>query len=123
MLFCTLVINGAHIETCNVHLANSDVAYPQLDQILELIKMRRMQPIILGDFKIYKLADRKEKSLLLHRYILSSELADYVSYPADTDSLNYIAVPILRFKLSDVKCPDTYASDHRALIATIGYAA
>lgn len=122
VLFCTLEIGDKHIETCNVHLANSDVAYPQLDQLLELIEKRHMQPIILGDFNIYKLAERKEYSPLLQKYTISSELTDYISYPEDKDSLDYITVPNSKFKLSDVKCPDAYVSDHRALIATLDYA-
>lgn len=121
VFFCTIEMNGKNIETCNVHLANSDVAFVQLDQLLELISKRRVQPIILGDFNIYKLADRKEKGQLLRDYTLSSEIADYISYPADKDSLDYIAVPKSKFILSDVLCPDVYVSDHRALIATIGY--
>jgi endonuclease/exonuclease/phosphatase family metal-dependent hydrolase len=119
VLFCTLEIDGKHIETCNVHLANSDIAYPQLDQVLKLIDKRQTQPIILGDFNIYKLAEHKEKSLLLQGYTLSSELADYVSYHEDNDSLDYIVVPNSKFKLNNVKCPETYVSDHLALIATV----
>jgi len=121
VLFCTVEVDNIYIETCNVHFANSEVAYTQLDQLLELVKKRRAEPIILGDFNIYKLTERKEKSSLLNNYTLSSELADYVSYPEDKDSLDYIIVPKSKFKLNDVKCPDTFVSDHRALIATIDY--
>ena len=119
VLFCTVEVDGKRIETCNVHFANSDVAFSNLDQLLELVEKRQMQPIILGDFNIYKLAERKEKNQLLQNYSLSSEITDYVSYPDDKDSLDYIAVPSSKFKLVDVTCPDTHVSDHRALIATI----
>lgn len=119
VLFCTIEVDGERIETCNVHFANNDVAFAQLDQLLELVNKRQAQPIILGDFNIYKLAERKAKSQLLNDYTISSELEDYISYPDDKDSLDYIAVPQSKFKLSDVKCPGIHVSDHRALIATI----
>ena len=123
VFFCTLEIDGQQVEVCNVHFANSDVAYMQLDQLLELIDKRHAQPIILGDFNIYKLASYKDKNKLLKNYVLSSELKDYVSYLPDEDSLDYIAVPRSRFSLSDVECPSEHVSDHRAVIATVSYSA
>lgn len=122
VLFCSLEVNDKYIDICNVHLANSSIAYPQLDQVLELIDKRKIQPIILGDFNIYKLAEYKAKSSLLQKYTLSSEIADYISYPEDKDSLDYIVVPNSKFTLTNVKCPELYISDHCALIATIRYA-
>jgi len=121
VLFCTIDVNSIYVEVCNVHFANNKVAYAQLDQLLKLVKKRRAEPIILGDFNIYKLTEHKEKSSLLNDYILSSELTEYVSYPEDKDSLDYIIVPKSKFKLNDVKCLDAYVSDHRALMASIDY--
>jgi len=58
---------------------------------------------------------------LLQKYTLSSEIADYISYPEDNDSLDYIAVPSSKFIISKVKCPEVYVSDHCALSAIVDY--
>jgi len=121
VLFCTVDADDGRVELCNVHFANSDVAYAHLDQLLELIRIRQTQPIILGDFNIYKLADRKETSQLLRKYTLSSEVTEYISFPEDNDSLDYIAVPSAKYQLSDVQCPAVYVSDHRPVIGRISY--
>ena len=60
--FYTIEIDDKYIDICNVHLANSAVAYAQLQEVLELADKREVQPIILGDFNIYKLAEYKKKS-------------------------------------------------------------
>lgn len=117
--FCSLDVNGETVELCNVHFANNDVAYKQLDELLELIEMRGTTPIILGDFNIYKLAEYKATNQLLKSYRISSEVADYVSFPRDGESLDYIAVPNSKYVVQDVVCPDTYVSDHKALLATV----
>ncbi len=119
ILICDINVDGQIFELCNIHLANSKVAYPQLEQVLELMETRRSKPIILGDFNIYKLADYKSRSRLLNDYTISSELADYVSYPGDDDSLDYIAVPKSTYTLRHIWCPDKYVSDHRAVIGDI----
>ena len=119
VLFCKINVEDKLIDICNVHFANCEVAYAQLDELLELVSKRRIEPIILGDFNIYKLARYKEKSNILKSYTLSSELSDYISYPDDKESLDYIAIPKEKFYLTGIKCPDEYVSDHRALLATI----
>lgn len=119
VLFCTIGVNDKVIELCNVHFANNDIAYAHLDQLLELIDKRQSQPIILGDYNIYKLADYKTENKLLNDYTISSELTDYISYPEDNDTLDYIAVPTRNYELSDIACHDGHVSDHRALSATV----
>ncbi len=95
------------------------MAYAQLGQVLELVNKREVEPIILGDFNIYNLSEHKEKNLILCNYTLSSVLANYISYPDYNGTLDYIAVPKSKFKLSNIKCPDTNVSDHRAIIGEI----
>lgn len=117
--FCTIEIKGHSTEVCNIHFANNHIAYKHLDELLELIEKRKSTPLILGDFNIYKLAEYKEKSRLLKTYQLSSEVAEYVSYPADGESLDYIAAPSSNYGIKDVRCSEEYVSDHKALMATV----
>jgi endonuclease/exonuclease/phosphatase family metal-dependent hydrolase len=119
VLFCSVEIAGEVVELCNVHFANNDVAYKHLDELLELIEKRATTPIILGDFNIYKLAEYKSKSQPLDLYCISSEVSEYVSYPPDGESLDYIAVPKLEYTIIEAACPEVYVSDHKALLAVI----
>ena len=121
VLSCTIELGDKQIEVCNVHFANNHIAYDHLEQLLELVEKRQAEPIILGDFNIYKLSEFKKRSALLKKYTLSSEISEYESYPSDNDSLDYIAVPSSKFKLSNIICPDLYLSDHRAIIGTVEY--
>lgn len=82
---------------------------------------RGTSPIILGDFNIYKLAKYKEQNQLLNNYTLSSDVHEYISYPADGESLDYIAVPKSIYEIKDVECPDLYVSDHKYLSAKITF--
>ena len=117
--FCSIEVSDELLELCNVHFANNHIAYKQLDELLELIDKRQITPIILGDFNIYKLAAYKEKSRHLKSYQISSEVTKYISYEADDESLDYIAVPESKYEIEDVTCPELYVSDHKAVIATI----
>ena len=119
VLFCKIDTPDGAVDLCDVHFANSDIAYKHLDQLLDLVAARNVRPIILGDFNIYNLAAYKQKNTLLQEYTLSSELAEYISYPDDKDTLDYIIAPSESIKLSNILCPNTYVSDHRALLADI----
>lgn len=116
--FCTIEVKGELVELCNVHFANNHIAYKHLDELLELIENRASKPNILGDFNIYKLAEYKQKNRLLQNYLISSEVAEYVSFEADGESLDYVALPSSEYQFTDVTCPDDYVSDHKALLAT-----
>lgn len=119
-LFCRIHHDDTMIDFCNIHpINNSAASHPQLDELLTVVEARGIDPIILGDFNIYNLAALKTTNERLRRYTLSSEAASYVSYPADTDTLDYVIAPSAKYRLSDVVCPDDYVSDHRALLATI----
>lgn len=119
VMLCKIATDDGDIDIINVHFANSEVAYAQLDELLQLVEARKLKPIIAGDFNIYDLAHYKAKSPTLQRYQISSELENYVSYPDDNDSLDYIVADSSMFVLQDVTCHEAYVSDHRALSATI----
>lgn len=119
--FCSVESDDAVVDLCNIHLANSEVAYKHLDELLQLVKTRKTAPIILGDFNIYKLAQYKDNNPLLKDYSLSTEILEYISFPEDNDTLDYIAAASSKFSLSSVKCSDIYASDHKAVIADISF--
>lgn len=119
VLFATFEVDGRPVRLCNLHLANSDTAYPQLDQVLSLITQRQTPTLLLGDFNIYSLPDYKQVNKLLQDYTVSTEITDYISYPEDNDTLDYIVASTTTLSLSDIQCHTTYVSDHRAVSATV----
>lgn len=50
---------------------------------------------------------------------MSTDVARYISSPADNNTLDYIVVPASVYVLGKVTCPKSYVSDHRAVVATI----
>lgn len=118
VLFCKVDANGAQVDICNVHFANSDKHSDlHLNELMDLCEKRKLQPILLGDFNNFDLGTYK--STRLKDYTLSTDVANYISMLKDNGTLDYIAVPSSQYTLKDVTCPDEYVSDHRALIATV----
>lgn len=116
--FCRLDIDGVVIDVCNVHLANTDKhSELHLREVVQLCKVRGIEPILLGDFNNFDLAQFKDT--LLNGYRLTTDIAEYTSMPKDKGTLDYICVPATKFVLSDVTCPPNYVSDHRALITSV----
>jgi endonuclease/exonuclease/phosphatase family metal-dependent hydrolase len=118
VLFCNLDINGKLVTVCNVHFGNSDLfSELHLNELMDLCENRGIQPIILGDFNNFNLADFKQSCL--SDYSISSELHQYTSMPKNNGTLDYIVVPSSSFEIASVVCPEVYVSDHRPVIAVI----
>lgn len=118
VLFCKINVNGMLVDVCNVHFGNSDLFSDlHLNELMDLCERRGVAPIILGDFNHFNLGVYKQNRL--KNYMLTSDVAEYMSMPKNNGTLDYIAVPSVSYKIRDVVCPDEYVSDHRALIATV----
>ncbi len=117
VLFATININNTNIDICNVHFANRSI-YSDLHikELMDKIKSKINMPIILGDFNIYDLSPYKLS--ILTDYKSSHDFTNYISYPKDNGSLDYILLPD-KFNFINVTCPDIYLSDHRPIIAEI----
>lgn len=83
---------------------------------MELCKARGSKPILLGDFNNFDLGAYKKD--ILSNYIISTDVAQYISMPKDNGTLDYIAAP-KGITLHNVICPELYVSDHRPVLGTI----
>ncbi len=120
VLFCSVDIDGTIVDFANVHFANSSkFSDLHLRELMELLEKRQSQPIILGDFNVWRRDMAAYKETVLKGFASSSEVAEYISSPADNDSLDYIVMPESKYKLNAVHCPDIFVSDHKALLASI----
>ncbi|MEO5690967.1 MAG: endonuclease/exonuclease/phosphatase family protein [Candidatus Saccharimonadales bacterium] len=118
VLFCKIDVDSREIDICNVHFGNSDLfSELHLNELMDLCKKRNVNPIILGDFNNFDLGAYKQKCLT--GYSLSTDIEKYESMPKNNGTLDYIIVPSSDFDITDVKCPEIYVSDHRAVIADI----
>lgn len=118
VLFCTVNIEGTLHQFCNVHLANTDKhSQLHLTELLDVCAKRNQQPILLGDFNNFDLG--QFKPTLLQGYMVSTDVASYISIPKNNGTLDYVAVPAATYEITKIICPDTYVSDHRAVVATI----
>lgn len=98
-----------------VHFSNNDL-FASLQAEETLMYAKSTQPIILGDFNIkYPLEIKKlaEKN----NYISSSNY-NYVSFPQDNCSYDYIFIPNI-FSFLSFECIMNEISDHKALFAKI----
>ena len=77
-----------------------------------------VSPIIMGDFNNFRLQDYSTSQL--KDYTISTEVAPYISMPKNEGTLDYIAT-LFSMRMSDVRCPSTYVSDHRPVLANITF--
>jgi len=118
VLFCKVDVGGEIIDICNVHFGNSDLFSDlHLNELIDLCEERNIEPIIAGDFNNFNLSAYKQSRL--KDYILSTDIKEYESMPKNKGTLDYIIVPSSIYDIKTINCPDTYVSDHRALIANI----
>ncbi len=118
-LFATINVNGQRIDICNVHFGNTDQESSEhLNELVKLCVKRKIQPVILGDFNIFKLVDHSNNTLL-GSYALSSDELEYISIPKNNGTLDYIAIP-KKYSFLSVFCPEDEVSDHRTVIAELG---
>ncbi len=87
-----------------------------LEETLNYIKNKRINPIIIGDFNIIK-------SEILHdaikgKFKSSLQYKKYLSYPKGKFTLDYIVISN-KMKFKSFKCLGKGLSDHKALVAEI----
>lgn len=117
VLFSKIEIEGRVINLCNVHFGNSDLFSDlHLNELIDLCEKRNVKPIILGDFNIFDLSAYSKTRL--KNYTISTDITNYESMPKNGGTLDYIAAP-KEYQITNVVCPDTYVSDHRALVANV----
>ncbi len=117
VLFFQTEFNGKVLNAVNVHFDNSDSgAAMQFRETLELVKNKKEQTIIAGDFNIFSL-DLNDFEIN-HSYDSSFDKLKYISYPEDEDTLDYVLIP-KNFSFEKIECLDDFVSDHRMVVSDI----
>ena len=124
-LYGQIKINENDIDVLSVHFLNNDRSSRlNLIETFNWIKKEKMKPIVAGDFNIIKTKDIKD--VASKDYEISYYKKKYLSYPVTKFSNNKVPVTLDyilshkdKFTMRDVKCIETDASDHNAVVVKI----
>lgn len=107
----SLSIDGKVINFTNVHFSNNDYSDEQLAETLKITKARDETSVILGDFNIFDI--QTVGHLYSSDYIASTEISQYISFPAENETLDYVLIP-KTFTCTSINVGKNL-SDHNAL--------
>ena len=113
-----ILIDNQIVKFANIHLSITDffdLATPQLKEVLEILKARNEERILIGDFNITFLEETAE--LWQDDYIASTEVP-YVTYPSMNKRVDYVLIP-KSYSFKQTSISDDNLSDHRALTVEI----
>lgn len=79
------------IDFTNVHFSNNQYSHEQLEETLRITKDRNETSIILGDFNIFGI--HTVSNLYSSEYIASIDFSQYVSFPSENATLDYVLMP------------------------------
>lgn len=107
----SVLVDGQTINFTNVHFSNNDYSDEQLEETLKITKSRNETSVILGDFNIFDI--KTVSDLYSDDYRVSTDFYQYVSFPSENVTLDYVLVPRdYRFESLDI---GENLSDHNAL--------
>ena len=87
----SLLVDSQIVNFTNVHFSNNDYSDEQLEETLDITKSRDEASVILGDFNIFDIQTVSE--LYSDDYYVSTEFYQYVSFPSENVTLDYVLVP------------------------------
>ena len=79
------------VNFTNVHFSNNDYSDEQLEETLKITKNRNETSVILGDFNIFDI--QTVSDLYSEGYRVSTDFYQYVSFPSENVTLDYVLVP------------------------------
>lgn len=106
-----LLVDGQIVSFVNVHFSNNQYSDEQLEETLQYIRASGEASVILGDFNIFDIT--AVKHLYENSYVTSTEIADYISFPSEAATFDYVLVP-KQYQLSSLETHEGL-SDHNAL--------
>jgi endonuclease/exonuclease/phosphatase family metal-dependent hydrolase len=109
----SLLIDGQVVNFTNVHFSNNAYSDEQLEETLLIAKNRNESSIILGDFNIFDI--QTVSQLYAADYVASTEIKQYVSFPSEGATFDYMLAP-KAYKYSSLDIGENL-SDHNALTA------
>ncbi|MGV9001473.1 MAG: endonuclease/exonuclease/phosphatase family protein [Candidatus Saccharimonadaceae bacterium] len=110
--------SGLIVKIANIHLSVTntiDYATAQLEEILELLKLRNEKRILIGDFNLSFLENSTE--LWSKDYKSTCDMS-YITFPTENKRIDYALVPN-EYLIDSVNVSGDGLSDHRALTVTI----
>lgn len=113
-----VLINEEVVKVVNIHFSITDffdLATPQLEETLEILKSRDEARILMGDFNITFLEETAE--LWQDDYIASTYVS-YITYPTMNKRVEYALIP-KSYKFLNLSVSDDSLSDHRSLTVEI----
>jgi endonuclease/exonuclease/phosphatase family metal-dependent hydrolase len=87
----SLLVDGQTINFTNVHFSNNDYSDEQLEETLKITKSRDETSVILGDFNIFDI--QTVRDLYSDDYRVSTDFYQYVTFPSENVTLDYVLVP------------------------------
>lgn len=107
--------DGVIIKFANIHFAqNPELAYDNLEELLEILEARKERRIITGDFNM---PDLKHIPLWQKHY--NASVSDYyISFPGNNNRIDFVLTPKPQTTKNIVLSPDGI-SDHRAITVDI----
>lgn len=115
VLVANVQVSGQIVPVWVVHFSNNDL-FASLHAEETFASAKATQPIIIGDFNIKHL-EVLQKLAEENNYVSSSDF-DYVSFPEDNCSYDYIFIP-KKFSFLSFECIPEDVSDHKALFAKL----
>jgi endonuclease/exonuclease/phosphatase family metal-dependent hydrolase len=86
-----LLVDNRIINFTNVHFSNNDYSDEQLEETIRITKSRGETSVILGDFNIFDI--KTVSDLYSGDYRVSTDFYQYVSFPSENVTLDYVLVP------------------------------
>jgi endonuclease/exonuclease/phosphatase family metal-dependent hydrolase len=84
-------INDQMISFVNVHFSNNEYSDEQLAETLQIIKDTGNRSIVLGDFNIFDI--KTVSDVYSAEYTASTDFSQYVSFPSENATFDYILMP------------------------------
>ena len=124
-LYGQINVEKTKIDVLSVHFLNNDKSSKlNLIETINWVKKNKLKPIIAGDFNIIKTKNLRE--VVDKDYEISYYKNKYLSYPVTEFSHNRVPVTLDyiishkdKFIMQGVKCIETDASDHNAVVVEI----
>lgn len=99
----------------NTHLASNNNSHLQFEELLNLVPENC---ILAGDFNLPKPKMLAERRLWGEKYLCSIDFTDYISFPNENQTFDYILVPNSE-RIANIRTASGL-SDHNAIICNAG---
>ena len=105
-------VNGETRTFTNIHFSNNDYSDEQLEETLQILKNTNTESVVLGDFNIFDITTVAD--LYADDYTASTEFTDYVSFPSENATFDYVLLP-KAYSFTSLHIGENL-SDHNALV-------